>query len=350
LDATAKLTLQPSLLISSASFHLNQNLVVASATDAAGNSLGHVRQQDQVIVTFPAPLPPGAPATLTIHYAGPLADARLSPISGIRTAYVGPDGAFLLYPGEWFPTSGYGTDRFTATITASLPAGMAMIASGAGTTTPDPASNTVTYHFEQTQASFPGSVVVTALKPQNFTNAGVNATFYFGPDQPAELTSQYAAAAADIYTFLTNQFGTPPSLPLQFVELPADALPSYSSPGLIVLSKPSIGTSVNTNLLVDEIAQQWFGVIVSPATLNDAWLQYGAARYAEALYVQHAQGNAAWQELVKELQVGALSYPETALSNSSQLYVFSPQFQDLNYDKGAMLFHMLRWQLGNQPF
>lgn len=350
LEATARLTLNPTLLLSSASFKLNQNLVVASVTDSSGTSLGQMRQQDQVVVTFPVPLQPGAATALTFHYAGPLADARLSPISGIRTAYIGPDGAFLLYPGEWFPMAGYGTDRFSASISATLPAGMTMIASGQGTTTTAASGSVITYHFEQSRPSFPGSVIVTALKPQSFTDAGVASTFYFGPDVPADLTSQYAVAAADIYTFLTNSLGTPPSLPLQFVELPADALPSFSSPGLIVLSKPSIGTVVNTNLLVDEIAQQWFGVMLSPASLNDAWLQYGAARYVEALYVQHAQGNAAWQELVKELEIGALSYPDTALSNSGQLYVFSPQFQDLNYDKGAMLFHMLRWQLGDQPF
>ncbi len=349
LEATAQLTLLPRTPISSAAFHLNQNLQVAAVTDAAGDSLAQLRQLDQVIVTFNGPLAPDTPAQLTFHYAGPLADANLSPISGIRTAYVGPDGAFLLYPGEWFPLSGYGTDRFTATITSTLPASMAMIASGSATTSPQP-NGQVGYRFTQTQASFPGSVIVTPLQPQNFANAGLNTSFYFSPDVPAALTAKYAAAASDIYTFLTGTFGTPPVPALQFVELPADALPSFSSPGLIVLSKSSIGSSVDVNLLVDEIAQQWFGVMLSPASLDDAWLQYGAARFSEALYIEHTQGQAAWKDLVTELEIGALSYPDTALVNSRQLYVFSPQFQDLNYDKGAMLFHMLRWQLGDQPF
>ncbi|HVA64693.1 MAG TPA: M1 family aminopeptidase, partial [Terriglobales bacterium] len=303
----------------------------------------------QVIVTFNGPLAPDTPTQLTFHYAGPLADANLSPISGIRTAYVGPDGAFLLYPGEWFPLAGYATNRFTATLTATLPASMALIASGTATTSPQP-NGEVSYTFTQPQASFPGSVIVTPLKPQNFAQAGLNTSFYFSPDVPADLTAKYAAAAADIYTFLTGTYGTPPVPALQFVELPADALPSFSSPGLIVLSKSSIGSAVNLNLLVDEIAQQWFGVMVSPASLDDAWLQYGAARFSEALYIEHTQGKAAWKDLITELEIGALSYPDTALVNSRQLYVFSPQFQDLNYDKGAMLFHMLRWQLGDQPF
>ena len=350
LDVTAKLTLSPTVVLSSASFSLNQALRVDSLTDGAGNSLAHVRQQDKVIVTFSQPLAAGAPAELDLHYTGALPDASLSPISGIRTAYVGPDGAFLLYPGEWFPLSGYNTDRFTADISATLPASLSLLASGTATTSPA-ANGEVTYSFHQEHASFPGSVIVTSLKPQAFTDNGVNSSFYFSPDIPPALTAQYASAAAAIYTFLTNTLGTPPNADgLRFVELPADALPSFASPGLIVLSRTSIGSSVNTNLLVDEIAQQWFGVMVSPATLDDAWLQYGAARYCEALYIQHAQDKAAWQDLVTQLAIGALSYPDTALANSSQLYVFSPQFQDLNYDKGAMLFHMLRWQLGDQPF
>lgn len=349
LEVTAKLTLDPRQPISTASFQLNQNLVLQSVVDGSGQVLAPQRQQDRVLVTFNGPLAVNTPATLTFHYAGPLADSNLSPISGIRTAYVGTDGAFLLYPGEWFPLSGYGTDRFTATITATLPASMALLASGTATTAPQ-ANGTVTYTIQQNQPSFPGSVIVTPLKPQSFSQNGLSSSFYFSPDTPQALVQQYATTASEIYSFLSDTFGTPPLQALQFVELPSDALPSFSSPGLIVLSKSAIGSGVNANLLVDEIAQQWFGVMLSPASLDDAWLQYGAARFAEALYVEHAQGKAAFQDLVQQLEIGALSYPDTALSSARTLYVFSPQFQDLNYDKGAMLFHMLRWQLGDQPF
>lgn len=353
LETTAKLTINPASQLTSASLQLNQAMQIRSITDAAGNALAHMRQQDKVIVTFSPPLAANTPSVITVQYAGALPDAATSPISGIRTAYVGTDGAFLLYPGEWFPMAGYDTSRFTADITATLPAGMTMVASGTGTTTAA-ANGGTTYHFQQAHASFPGTVIVTPLKAQSFNQNGVASNFYFSSDVPAALAAGYAKTAADIYTFLTDTFGTPPyataTQPLQFVELPSDALPSFASPGLVVLSRTSIGSSVSLNLMVDEIAQQWFGVMVSPASLDDAWLQYGAARYAEALYIDHTQGKAAWQALVQQLAVGALSYPQTALSNSSSLYVFSPQFQDMNYDKGAMLFHMLSWQLGAQPF
>ncbi|MGH9488226.1 MAG: M1 family aminopeptidase [Terriglobales bacterium] len=350
LAVTAKLTITPRFELGAASFQLNRALNVSSISDAAGNQLGHLRQGDNVIVTFTPPLAANTPSQITVKYSGSLPNADLSPISGIRTAYVGPDGAFLLYPGEWFPTTNYDTGRFTADITATLPAGMSMVASGTGSSTAG-TNGEVAWRFQQKQASFPGTVIVTPLKAQQFSQGGLQSSFYFSSDVPVALTAQYAADAAKIYSFLSDQLGTPPlTSPLRLVELPSDALPSFASPGLIVLSKTSIGRNVNVNLLVDEIAQQWFGVMLSPASLNDAWLQYGAARYCESLYIQHSQGTAAWQTLVQQLEVGALSYPSVALSNSSTLYVFSPQFQDMNYDKGAMLFHMLRWELGSQPF
>ncbi|HET9783807.1 MAG TPA: hypothetical protein VFP94_02490, partial [Terriglobales bacterium] len=209
LEVTAQMTLLPTVVLSSATFSLNQALRIDTLTDAAGNSLAHARQQDKVIVTFSQPLAAGTPAELDLHYAGALPDASLSPISGIRTAYVGPDGAFLLYPGEWFPMAGYNTGRFTASITATLPASLKLVSSGTATTTPA-ANGDVTYTFHQEHASFPGSVIVTPLAAQKFADNGVNTSFYFSPDIPTDLTAKYAAAAADIFTFLTNTLGTPP--------------------------------------------------------------------------------------------------------------------------------------------
>lgn len=346
--ATAKISFTPTQLLANAAFHLNENLVVDSVTDANGNPLPRDRHEDEIVVSFPAPLAVGSSQVITMHYAGVLADASLSPINGIRTAYVGPEGAFLLYPGEWFPQVAYGTDRFTATIVATLPAPMGLIASGVPSAAPQ-AGNQVTYTYVMQRSSFPGSVIVTPLRPQTFTNDGLTSNFYFSPDVPAALVAQYADSAAKIFAFMRERFGTPPTTTMHFVELPDDALPSFSTPNVIVLSKSAIGGTVNYNLLVDEISQQWWGNMVSPATLNDAWLQFGAARFCESLYVEQVAGKVAWKNLVEDLEVGALSYPDTALSNSASLYPFSPQFQDLNYDKGAMLFHMLRWQLGDAP-
>ncbi|HZT72352.1 MAG TPA: M1 family aminopeptidase [Terriglobales bacterium] len=347
LATVAKVDLTALSPVTSVTFALNPNLKVASVEDASGQALSTQRTSQGVAVTFAAPLQQGATTSLTFHYSGILATAEMSPIAGIRTAYVGPDGAFLLYPGEWFPMLGYGTDRFTMTVSAALPPQFGLVASGMPTATPQ-ANGTVLYRYEQRESSFPGTVIVTQLRPTTLRAGGLTANFYFNPDVPADLTQQYGQAAGRIYDFLTQRFGAGPVSTLHFIELPDDSLPSLSAPNMILLSKSSIGTTLNYRLLMDEIAQQWFGMMVSPATLNDAWLEYGAARFCEGLYVQQVAGNAAYQNVIEEFMVGALSYPDVALANTASLYAFSPQFQDLTYDKGAMLFHMLRWVLGDQ--
>jgi tetratricopeptide (TPR) repeat protein len=48
--------------------------------------------------------------------------------------------------------------------------------------------------------------------------------------------------------------------------------------------------------------------------------------------------------------VGALAYDTVPLSSAGKLDLFSPEFQSLVTDKGAMILHMLRWVVGDQKF
>ncbi len=346
LTAKAQVTFEPLAPTSTASFLLNENLRVTAVNDAQHNKLNFQRSEANVVVYFPTPLSPSQPQTITMAYAGVLSSTALSPINGLKTAYIGPEGSFLLYPGEWFPLAGYNTDRFTMNVSATLPPPYGLLASGQASAAPQ-ADNTVVYTWQETTPGFPGSLAVTPLRPQTFNIAGLTSNFYVNAKTPAALVNQYAQSAAAIAGFINQKIGTPPTNTLIFVELPNDSLPSYSSPGLIFLTQSSLGTSLNYRLLTDEIAQQWFGDLVSPATLNDAWIQYGAARFFEALYVEQTAGEQAYQTVINDFAVGALSYPQTALAQTAALYPFSPAFQDLTYDKGAILFHMLRWELGD---
>ncbi|HEY8671250.1 MAG TPA: M1 family aminopeptidase, partial [Terriglobales bacterium] len=97
-------------------------------------------------------------------------------------------------------------------------------------------------------------------------------------------------------------------------------------------------------------AHQWWGVSISPASRDDWWLDDGFARYSEARYIESAAGSAGLQEAVKDMSVGALSYDTVPLSSAGKLDLFSPEFQSLVTDKGAMILHMLRWVVGDQKF
>ena len=90
--------------------------------------------------------------------------------------------------------------------------------------------------------------------------------------------------------------------------------------------------------------------MVSPASKNDWWLSDGAARYSEALYVEHVAGEAGFQEVTKDMSVGALAYVSVPLADVGRLDTFSPEFQSLVTDKGGMILAMLRWIIGEAAF
>ena len=56
------------------------------------------------------------------------------------------------------------------------------------------------------------------------------------------------------------------------------------------------------------------------------------------------------EEVTKDMSVGALAYDAVPLSTIGKLDMFSPEFQSLSTDKGAMILHMLRWVQGEAKF
>ncbi len=137
---------------------------------------------------------------------------------------------------------------------------------------------------------------------------------------------------------------------LNVVEIPDDTVPSAWSTEVAALSSRSLSGKINYRLMANTIARQWWGSSVSPATKNDWWISDGFARFGEASYVEHAAGPAAYQEVIKDIEVGALAYDTTPLMSVSKLDMFSPEFQSLTTDKGAIILGMLRWVMGDQKF
>ncbi len=145
-------------------------------------------------------------------------------------------------------------------------------------------------------------------------------------------------------------YGPAPSTTLKVIEIPDDTVPSAWAPEIAAIASRGISDKVNYRLLANTIAHQWWGVSVSPASRDDWWLSDGFARYSEARYVENAAGTAGLEEAVKDMSVGALAYDTVPLSSAGKLDIFSPEFQSLVTDKGAMILHMLRWVTGDQKY
>ena len=134
------------------------------------------------------------------------------------------------------------------------------------------------------------------------------------------------------------------------VELPDDTLPAAWAPELAAMMGSRVGDKSGVRLLANTIAHQWWGSEVSPRTLNDAWITNGMARYGELMYVEDESGKNALRAALEDVSAGALAYDTIPLSSSGRQDPFSPQFQSMTLEKGAMIFHMLRGEIGDKAF
>ncbi|MGA9901380.1 MAG: M1 family aminopeptidase [Terriglobales bacterium] len=342
-----------------ATFLLNNALRITKLTDADNKPLTPERNTQDSTVRFSlnSGIARNATTTFNFEYEGTLESAEDSPVQGLKLAYVGPDTSYLLYSGLWFPVAGYGINRFTSTISVTVPAHMVVIGSGKELTAVTTASkkfgtelaNSKTFTFAWEKPSFPGTIIAGTFQEFKSDDAGLDLHVFFKPDKK-DLGAEYASTAVKAFTYFVTQYGVAPSTRLKIVEIPDDTVPSAYAPEIAALSSRAITEKINYRLLANTIAHQWWGISVSPASKNDWWISDGFARYSEARYVESAAGEAGLEEMVKDMSVGALAYDSVPLSSADKLDYFSPEFQSLVTDKGAMILHMLRAVVGEKRY
>jgi hypothetical protein len=335
------------------SFGFHPALKVNKITDEAGKLLTGERLADGTIRVTPSKaFASGQSSHWTFDYEGVITGNEDGPVEGLKLAAIQEPISYLLYAARWFPTSGFLTDRFTAQLHITVPQGMKVFASGAQGT---PHSATLAngkpadvYDFNWDKPGFPGTVIAGRyLGP--FTSGPGNVKVYLSVSHQAS-GNQVAEVAAKEYDFFTDSFGAPETAHLNVVEMPDDTLPAAWAPELAGIMGSRITDKSGVRLMANTIAHQWWGSEVSPRTLNDAWIINGMARYGELMYLEEDSGKSALRNALLDVSAGALAYDTIPLSSVARLGPFSPEFQSMTLEKGAMIFHMLRGEIGDKAF
>jgi hypothetical protein len=283
-------------------------------------------------VTFANSLPKGQPAVITFNYDGRLTGSEESPIYGIKFAAIQNDYAFLLYPARWFPVSGYTSDRFTSKIHVTAPPDFTVVGGG-----------------EFGKPSFPGDIAIFKGQPVKNSTDGLNTTLWFRGGE-TNMANAYGTATAQMVGYFTGLYGLAPSANLTVMETADGAPNGYAGPGMIFISPAAIGKEVNTNVLANQVARQWWEVEVSPVNRNHMWMENGMALYSEALWTEHEKGATALEQKMKDLSVTALTVDNVPLIQTARLEDYSPEYWALSADKGAVVVQMLRSTMGDEKF
>jgi aminopeptidase N len=346
LSATAQVTFTALDNTDTAIFELHGALKVEKVTTTANLPLSGERGPNAtVIVTPTTPLVKGQQYTYIFTYDGMLEGDAGSPVEGLKLAQVGDPTSYLLYAGRWFPMVGYMTNRFTADIHITMPAGYRVI--GSGPTTSGPAAGGDQHNFHWGKPGFPGTIIAGKFEAPVSAAANIHVYTTEAHKQSAQ---DYGQTALREFAFFTSNFGVPESTQLNVVELPNDTVPAAWAPEIAAVAGSRIGNKNDFRLLSNTIAHQWWGSQISPATLNDAWITNGMSRYGELMFLEDTAGRSAVNAAIQDVSSGALAYDTIPLTNAGRLDAFSPQFQSMTLEKGALVYHMLRWEVGQDSF
>ncbi len=359
LSATAKVEFKAAEASSSVRVELHPNLVVKEVKAADGKKLSFERDNQNPLfltVQLLSPVASGGHVTLTFTYAGILANEENSPIPGVRAAVISKEGAYLLLPARWFPLTNFPSNRYTATFRLNVPDTFAVAGTGkAAAPTPMAAKNAVEggrllYTFECKNAAPHGTFVAGNLQLNPKQAEGVNVEVY-APRTASGNAADFAASVARAAVMFSDIFGPIPDPTFKVIQLPDGTLRDYAAPGVLLLSQRIWDPKASDRTIARLVASQWWGVQVLPATPADVWISDGLARYSEALYAEQNAGKEAGLRAVDEFAVGALMYEDAApVAQAARLAPYSPDYRSVVMNKGAMIFHMLRAQMGDVAF
>ena len=107
------------------------------------------------------------------------------------------------------------------------------------------------------------------------------------------------------------------------------------------------------NIMIHEIAHQWFGNSVTETTWDDAWLSEGFATYFTMLFQEHQYG---YEKYIKELKMAKKLITKYHYRDMKFKVIddrtaeLGPVVTGMTYKKGAWFLHMLREKMGYENF
>jgi tetratricopeptide (TPR) repeat protein len=324
------------------------------------------RENMNVRIDLGSVVPARQPVTLVFEYEGALESAQGGPIQNARLAYVGEQGSYLTYAARWFPFHEYAGDRSTYQIALTVPKGVVVAGYSetpvaAAATTPgevkDPETGKASkversvFTFTSTKPVLPGNFAAAKyiVKPFNFAGLTVEVFSKAGDERYAERVAEIVGKRLEYYSskFGPYAFGNR----IAVAETDEETLESYVGAGTIFLTPPAFATG-NEDKLARDVAYQWWGQAVGIKSFDDIWLSQGLAQFSALLYYKDNGSETQFQQAIQAEMEKALAFEQSASIRNApkQLDDQTPAYRSVVFNKGALVFNMLRQLMGEQKF
>jgi aminopeptidase N len=305
---------------------------------------------DRLTVNLPHPTP--EEAALLVEYRAVFDDVvpdqplhSEDPTYGVAAA-ITPRGTFLSGSAGWYPHIPGGTSRYRVRLEA--PSGMEGVTSGRLLERGEEDGRS----FSVWETSYPLPSLTLAAGPYQVSRemAGNIPVYTFFSPKNSALAATYLNAAKEYLELYRDLFGPYPYEKFAVVEnyFPTGyGFPSWTLLGSTVVRLPFI---VETSL-GHEIAHSWWGTGVRVDYSGGNWSEGLTTYVADHLYKERSsaeEGREYRQKILRDyadLVSSADDFPLSVFMGRS-----STADQAVGYGKAAMVFHMLRRQVGDENF
>jgi aminopeptidase N len=322
------------------------DLDVASVTVDGTAATAEPSGERDLVVTPAAAVAAGATFTIVVDYsaapqtidgADPVDPGWVADGEEVHVIFE-PHGAATL-----FPVNDHPSDKATYGFRVTVPSGLDVAANGLHTgTEPGDAGDTWVFDAPDPMASYLVQLVIADLEIVESTGPeGLPIRHAFD----ADVADQFAGSmdrTAEMIEVYSELFG-----PYPFVAYGAVVVdePLGFALETQTLSIFGIDAAGSEQVVAHELAHQWFGNAVSPATWQDIWLNEGFATYAELMWQEH-DGDGGPDQFAAGYSGGGWSGLDLPPGDPGAQTLFDASV----YDRGALTLHVLRDEIGDDAF
>ena len=326
--------------------------MTVSAVRAGDAPVMFTHSSNRLRLPVPRAARPGQDLTYTIAYAGvPIEGLHvLTNIHGERVVFSEnwPNQAR-----HWLPMIDHPSDKATGELIVTAPSQFQVVSNGVIVEEVDLGNGARRTHWKQ---SVPIASWLYALGVARFDVHHAGAvqgvplqTWVFPQDRLAgrQLFEETSRRAME---FFAARIGPYPYEKLANVQATVNAGGMEHATSIFYGEK---GVVEGRSPVVHEIAHQWFGNSVTERDWDDVWLSEGMATYFDLLYTEQFEGRDAFVRGLERSRATVLELekklPDTPIVHRN-LSDMTLVINDLVYEKGAWVLHMLRDTLGPEAF
>ena len=333
-----------------------RGMVVAGVT-AGSESIAFTHEGDELLIHLPVPSRAGQRSRYTIRYRGVPATGLIIGDNkhGDRTFFSDnwPNKAR-----NWLPTIDHPYDKAMCEFVVTAPDHYQVISNGLKLEETDLPGGRRLTHWKQ---SVPIATWLYVLGVARF------AVQYVGEYDGKSIQTWVYAQDRDAGFY---DFAVPTQQVLEFY---GSYVGQYSYEKLANIQSNSVGGGMEAasaifygdgsvtgqrttrwrNVVIHEIAHQWFGNAVTEYDWDDVWLSEGFATYFTLLFIEHAYGRDEFVEGLKSSRQRVLAFYEDRRDYRvvhDNLADMRQVTTGMQYQKGSWTLHMLRGIIGDEVF